>query len=395
MANGMTTDVYHRDNCIAPKRNQQTSRSVFSKNARLMWWLLALAAAHPSPHQLIIDTDMGRLGVDDVGAVCVALALVRLGEVRLLGLVHSGGSPRAVSMLSVLLEHYGQSSITAVGGYDGKFGRGTRGEWVASSYEEHLVSAWAHPVRNATQVPNAVAVYRRALARVPNGSATIAVIGFATNIAALLRSPPDQVSPLDGLALVAAKVKTILWQGGLYDAAKRKAFGHRATPNWGCGGCCGYRVDGCSGELAYSLGAMPSNVAQVFSDVGSSIRHSLGSSGCKASGPCHEAYLIQDHQRVADHGSWDPLVILAAVRGAAAAGCELSDFGFTNVVDSNGVNTWLPPSAQESRYPKNSSRLKLKEGPKAAAAAGKLIEGLVCDHPSWVKSSEPKLWVNV
>ena len=79
MANGMTTDVYHRDNCIAPKRNQQTSRSVFSKNARLMWWLLALAAAHPSPHQLIIDTDMGRLGVDDVGAVCVALALVRLG----------------------------------------------------------------------------------------------------------------------------------------------------------------------------------------------------------------------------------------------------------------------------------------------------------------------------
>ena len=139
-----------------------------------MWWLLALAAAHPSPHQLIIDTDMGRLGVDDVGAVCVALALVRLGEVRLLGLVHSGGSPRAVSMLSVLLEHYGQSSITAVGGYDGKFGRGTRGEWVASSYEEHLVSAWAHPVRNATQVPNAVAVYRRALARVPNGSATIA-----------------------------------------------------------------------------------------------------------------------------------------------------------------------------------------------------------------------------
>ena len=293
-------------------------------------------------------------------------------------------------MLSVLLEHYGQSSITAVGGYDGKFGRGTRGEWVASSYEEHLVSAWAHPVRNATQVPNAVAVYRRALARVPNGSATIAVIGFATNIAALLRSPPDQVSPLDGLALAAAKVKMILWQGGLYDAAKRKAFGHRATPNWGCGGCCGYRVDGCSGELAYSLGAMPSNVAQVFSDVGSSIRHSLGSSGCKASGPCREAYLIQDHQRVADHGSWDPLVILAAVRGAAAAGCELSDFGFTNVVDSNGINTWLPPSAQESRYPKNSSRLKLKEGPKAAAAAGKLIEGLVCDHPSWVKSSEPK-----
>ena len=35
----------------------------------------------------------------------------------------------------------------------------------------------------------------------------IASIGFATNLLALLRSPPDATSPLDGQALVRAKVR--------------------------------------------------------------------------------------------------------------------------------------------------------------------------------------------
>ena len=40
------------------------------------------------------------------------------------------------------------------------------------------------------------------------------LIGFVTNIAALLVSPADDISPLSGRDLVAQKVKTIVWMGG-------------------------------------------------------------------------------------------------------------------------------------------------------------------------------------
>ena len=52
------------------------------------------------------------------------------------------------------------------------------------------------------------------LSQQPDRSVTIASIGFTTNLEALLRSPPDQYSTLNGTELVAAKVLQIAWMGG-------------------------------------------------------------------------------------------------------------------------------------------------------------------------------------
>ena len=56
--------------------------------------------------------------------------------------------------------------------------------------------------------------------------------GFPTNIRNLLESPADDISPLTGYDLVAAKVKTVVWQGGWYPPIH--GWG-AATFNWACG----------------------------------------------------------------------------------------------------------------------------------------------------------------
>eukprot|EP00041_Stephanoeca_diplocostata_P014699 m.276417 g.276417 ORF g.276417 m.276417 type:complete len:89 (+) comp19765_c0_seq8:399-665(+) len=72
---------------------------------------------------------------------------------------------------------------------------------------------------------------------------------MVTNIAALLLSPPDTISTLNGTELVARKVKTVVWMGGWYPPLHPN--GH-ATYNFACGGSFyGHGLnggdDGCNG----------------------------------------------------------------------------------------------------------------------------------------------------
>ena len=96
-------------------------------------------------------------------------------------------------------------------------------------YVDDLVDNWPSPVKGSWDVPTAVEVYRQVLAEAEDNSVVISAIGFATNIADLLRSGPDDKSPLTGSELVAAKVKTVVWQGGWYPPMH--GFGHQ-TYNW-------------------------------------------------------------------------------------------------------------------------------------------------------------------
>ena len=58
------------------------------------------------------------------------------------------------------------------------------------------------------QVEEAVPVLRRALAGAEDQSVIISSVGFLTNLAQLLTSPPDQHSPLTGAQLISLKVRT-------------------------------------------------------------------------------------------------------------------------------------------------------------------------------------------
>ena len=112
----------------------------------------------------------------------------------------------------------------------------------------------------AMMVPIATRVYRRVLASAADRSVTIASVGFVTNLLALLQSPPDDVSYLDGAALVSRKVARLVTMGGA-------ARGNRVEWNFGaCGqnwlGCGSYATLGAVTAEAFAL--WPRSVPVVY-----------------------------------------------------------------------------------------------------------------------------------
>ena len=67
------------------------------------------------------------------------------------------------------------------------------------------------------QLPEAPALYRKLLAQQPDSSVTIISVGFSTNLARLLDTPADDVSPLTGKELVAQKVKLLCTMAGCFN----------------------------------------------------------------------------------------------------------------------------------------------------------------------------------
>ena len=181
------------------------------RGSALLAAALSLAArpAHGAPTRLIIDTDMSS-DCDDVGATCMAHALMTKGEAEIVAIVHNTGLDTGVGAISTINTWYGRPDIP-VGAYKGQFNKGNRG-----SYVDDLVKRFPSKIKNASQVPDALSVYRKALAGSPDRSVWISSIGFTTNIEALLKSGPDGASPMNGTELVAAKVAGIAWMGGCY-----------------------------------------------------------------------------------------------------------------------------------------------------------------------------------
>ena len=69
-----------------------------------------------------------------------------------------------------------------------------------------------------------VAMYRRLLAAEPDNSVVVVSVGFSGNLAALLASDGDDVSPLTGRELVARKVKYFSVMAGSFGVKKRAEY---------------------------------------------------------------------------------------------------------------------------------------------------------------------------
>merc|ERR1719460_1715440 len=120
----------------------------------------AAAGTNKSPTQLIIDTDMSG-DCDDVGAVCIAHALMMRGEAKLLAVAHNTGLDTGVGAISAIYTYYGQH--VPIGAYKGQFDMGLRGPYV-----DDLAKNFPNKITNASQAPDALKVYRRVLAAAPN-----------------------------------------------------------------------------------------------------------------------------------------------------------------------------------------------------------------------------------
>eukprot|EP00929_Paragymnodinium_shiwhaense_P101727 TRINITY_DN6488_c0_g1_i2.p1 TRINITY_DN6488_c0_g1~~TRINITY_DN6488_c0_g1_i2.p1 ORF type:complete len:345 (+),score=28.16 TRINITY_DN6488_c0_g1_i2:57-1037(+) len=288
--------------------------------------LLGLARyLHAAPVKLIIDTDIGGGGcrdVDDIGALAVAHALADSGEVDLLAVVLNTNPQPCAGVISVLNTYYNRQHLP-IGAYKGPGLDPNSPFW---PYVTDLVENFPSAIKNASQVPDAVEVYRRMLASQPDRSVTISSIGILTNLAALLRSGPDDISPLSGRELMARKVKLVAAMA--VDSPTEKSS-------------------------AFATVSMPQEVKVTFSGLEVGLRVVTGTNlrQCASpSSPVRRAYI----DYVGDKGrfSWDLITTLVAIRGAGAAGCsECTDCNGSNKVNATtGTNKWTPGPKTNQTY---------------------------------------------
>jgi inosine-uridine nucleoside N-ribohydrolase len=186
--------------------------------AALSAWLLCLAAIAPhgaaasAAVPLIIDTDIFT-NADDVGALASAFALQLRGETNVIAVAVNTPTSRPTvatdswKCVAAIDSFYGSPDIPI----------GTHMPNNAPPANSPYVAPCAQLAPASTPAPDsAVNVYRRALAAQPDGSVVVACIGYLGNLADLLRSPPDTITPLNGRELVAQKARTLVVMGGGY-----------------------------------------------------------------------------------------------------------------------------------------------------------------------------------
>jgi inosine-uridine nucleoside N-ribohydrolase len=253
------------------------------------------AASQSSKPKIIFDTDIGP-DYDDVGALAILHAFADRGECEVLATIASNNYPNIVPVLSVINTYFNRPDLP-IGMVQAKSVQ--LPAW--QKWDSVLVAKYPHRLKSNDQAEDAVTLYRKILASQPDASVTIVTVGFITNMANLLQSRPDSISPLDGIALVKKKVQKLVSMAGAFPAGKefnvekdasasKHAFDNWPTPVYFTG---------------WEIGA------KIFSGIpliNSSIKNS----------PVKDAFAIsipKSKEDVNGRKSWDQTAVLMAVEG--------------------------------------------------------------------------------
>jgi inosine-uridine nucleoside N-ribohydrolase len=186
--------------------------------------LALVVTTQAEPLRVIFDTDVGN-DVDDALALAMLHSLQSRGECKLLAVTLTKDSPHAVAFTDVINTFYGRGEIPIGRVTNGKTPE--PGQFLKAVTEAREASgALLYPRRLAADaaVPDAVALLRQTLAAQPDGSVALIQVGFFSNLARLLATPPDAVSPLAGRDLVARKVKLLSAMAGRFTDKKSKEY---------------------------------------------------------------------------------------------------------------------------------------------------------------------------
>jgi hypothetical protein len=276
-----------------------------------------MAQAARPPVNIIFDTDVDH-DCDDIGALFILHGAVERGEAKLLATVGCTSSDAIAPCLDAINTWFGRPEIPVGTLKDAGF-------LDHQGFGAEILGRYPRKFASGKDYPDAVKLYRRVLADQPDGSVVVLAVGPLRNLANLLRSPPDDLSPLDGRALVAKKVKRLDVMGGNYPPSNAK------EPEWN------FKQDPASAALVCS--AWPTPI--LFNGEGGSTN-----SGRRVTyempehNPLTMAYRLYPGVGFAgDRLSWDSISALVATRGAEPWYEVVG--GGTNVTDpATGINAW-------------------------------------------------------
>jgi hypothetical protein len=275
------------------------------------------------PH-VIIDTDLS-LYWDDVTALGMANVLQQRGRVEILGVMSDIRNTVAVAAIDAIDTFYGHGRIPVGAVADGD------ADTVPSGYSAVLTRRLPHAIGSSADTPGAVSLYRRLLASQPDDSVTVVAIGAYTNLAGLLRSKPGSGSPLDGRALIAAKVRRLVIEDGLFPGGSPVPFTNS-------------KYDLASARAVVDGAGWPTPIAWV--DGYSGISTKVGGTLCStapADNPMRIVYEALFGCGPPGDGDWDGPTMLFAIGGRQGVFSELGQGGAA-VMGAQGGLSWQPHS---------------------------------------------------
>ena len=164
------------------------------------------------PVNIIIDSDMA-ISVDDVGDHAMLWALANRGEVNVLAEVCSSANDYSAPLMHAIATYYGHPNVL-IGAHQGSTPNLENS--ATSNYNQQMVNQFGIPGDTRANYPDAVTVYRQALANAPDHSVYIVANGYFEPLQGLLQSPADSISPLTGVQLVAQKVVRLVVGAGFF-----------------------------------------------------------------------------------------------------------------------------------------------------------------------------------
>lgn len=167
------------------------------------------------PQRIIFDTDLGN-DIDDVLALQMLLNYQKEGKIDLLGITLCKANPATIAFTDGFCRFNGFEEIPLGYAYHGvtpEDGTYLLPTLEASNNGKPLLQ----PARTIdSALPEGYKLLRQLLAAQPDGSVVLIAVGPLTNIGNLLVSPGDEISPLSGRELVAAKVSRVVTMAGLF-----------------------------------------------------------------------------------------------------------------------------------------------------------------------------------
>ena len=289
---------------------------------------------------IIFDTDIGG-DADDLGALAMLHNLADAGECEILAIMCVAADKYAVPAIDAVNHYYNRPDIP-IGIRDTVL-------WEADwRYSRSIAEQLPHDL-SSEEAPSAVHLYREILSQQEAKSVKIVTVGYLTNMYNLMRSGPDDISPLTGDELIATKVKEFTIMAGKFPEGEKK-FNVRKDPK----------------AAAYVFKNL--NVPTVFAgyEVGIKVKTGIGIKQLDKSHPLHIGYdyyyknapwevnatwLNEDEKgKMRSKASFDQTAVLYALRGGVGKYWELVKGGYCHVDSATGDNRWIETDKANQAY---------------------------------------------
>ncbi len=190
----------------------------------LLGLLISFNAVSAEPTGVIIETDMGN-DIDDALAMDLAYKAMDEGKINILAIGVHKLSPTAADYVDILNTWYGYGAIPIGRSQTPVYNQHQRDYTipVCAMRDSKRKALWKRS-KQGGDFEDPVTLYRRVLAARPDTSVVFVSLGFGTELAKLLQSGPDDISPLSGRDLVRQKVRYLSIMAGSYGAKQRAEY---------------------------------------------------------------------------------------------------------------------------------------------------------------------------